>query len=302
MALDLGSRRNARWVLTAKILLRPVADEKPEQYRALRGRVAKHWGPLQRNTWGPLLSAAAPEIHRPGAPNFGTDWRRALPALVLECAIRWAAEGNARTTQVREAAVRAAALDSEITAAALRLADLIHDREEIEREHGLPTEWGGPNVDLWDLIERAALDFPEWASVCADERTVFLRLAREQSRRGIELEDVLRGVRGVHPAIVAAVHSGDAASLALGSGSALDGPAVRVRRFLDRLKRLGRCDTEGHHIGPVLWMGPKSVAVLLSAMSQDRDPIEGIFTAQAVGATRSRYLKDMHASTDKLAQ
>ena len=174
----------------------------------------------------PLLAAAESDEH-----SLCGKWRRAVPAVVLECAVRWAMEGNVRTTRVRKAAARAAKLDSEIMASAERLVTLIAERDEITREHGLSTEWGGPNLDVWDLIERASKDYPSWAMVCESERSAFLHLARVQSREGPELADVLRGVRSVHAGIVAAVHSGDAASLELGSGSALDGPAARLRRF-----------------------------------------------------------------------
>ena len=296
-----GSRCGAHWVLTAKKWLRPVAEDNPRLYRELRFQIAERWGLLQRCTWGPLLTAAAPEIDQAGMPKYGDDWRRALPALVLECAVRWAAEGNARTTQVRDAATRAAHLDSEITAASHRLADLICERHEITREHGLPTEWGGPNLDLWDLIDRAAIDYPDWAFVCADERRAFLRLAQEQSRPGPELEDVLREVRSVHPSIIAAVRSGDDASLTPVRGSALEGPAVRMRRFFDKLERLGLRDARGRHVGPLLWMRPKSIAVLLSALSQKlHDPKGGPFNEGAVRKAHSRYLEKMNASTDKL--
>ena len=139
--------------------LRPVAHGHPEQYRDLRARLVTHWDLLERDTWTPLLAAA--EQDGDEHPTLGDDWRRTLQALVLECAVRWSIDGNVSTTRVRLAAARAVKLDSEIMATAESLAALIEERSQITREHGLPTEWGGPNLDLWDLIERASMDFLE---------------------------------------------------------------------------------------------------------------------------------------------
>lgn len=283
----------AHWACAAKVCLRPAANEKPKLYRTLRARVVTHWALLQRETWDPLLAAAERDVGRSGWASYG-DWRRVVPALVLECAVNWALEGNTSTTQARESAARAALLESEIAATAQRLAELIDERRKITREHGLSTEWGGPNLDLWDLLDRAAREYPGWAFVCAHEREAFLRLAQEQTRPGPELEDVLRGVQRVHPSIIAAVRSGDDASLALKPGSALSGRAARVRRYLDKLKRIGG------RVGPLQWLGPTSVAVLLSVL-EGHDATNGPFNAKATGKTRARYLKELAASTDKLA-
>lgn len=78
-------------------------------------------------------------------------------------------------------------VNEQIVSRAIELATLLREAGELREEHSLHDTM----PDLWDELESASERFAPWAMVCNNERNAFLRIAREQSRPGPELEDVL---------------------------------------------------------------------------------------------------------------
>jgi len=128
-----------------------------------------------------------PEINTGVLPSL-RDLSDKQKRIVLEQALRCGYTYRESTLKdARAARPELKDLNSNIRRRAENLAKLLRRRRRIiEKGHA-----GDHEPDLFDMIERAASQYPDWESVLRPELQAFLRIARNQSRSGPNLEDVL---------------------------------------------------------------------------------------------------------------
>lgn len=151
-----------------------------ERWSSLALRFRARWEELEADKWNIPASE---------------DGDGSIRASVLACAVACALEGgpNNQPPKVREAANELDSLNEKISASAELLADLLQQRETLKKDYVLNDnqEEAKDAIVLWDALELAAEEFPEWAGVAGSRLEDFLRIAREQSRPGPEWENLL---------------------------------------------------------------------------------------------------------------
>lgn len=292
---DSRAAAEADWWRVAREFVRPFRRRNPVLHRKLRKDLQRHWPHLVKATWAPLLQRAADDGIELRTYNHWNDWRRMLPAVVLEVAYIWAedrAQKRQRPDEARSAAKELGRLDLAIQDQARHLADLLRQRGQLQERSAVRSHWDAPGLDLWQLIEAAAGDYPDWAYVSADARRLFLSNAASQSRAGPKLENVLRHVAASTMSPPRAEWAEDQAALDAPSGSTPGSPAEWVRQFFasindPNLRWLNRPGETGR---PLCWLTNRGIADLLSVVDGAK-PGSPPFTEATVRDTRLRYLK-----------
>jgi hypothetical protein len=217
-----------------------------------------------------------------------------LPGAILEAAYWWGLEwrsGRAAGAAVRDAAAELKRLDAELGACAARMQTLLVQRADLRERHGLHSDWGHPGLNLLDLVREAVARRPEFAARVWRPLDEFVRAGHVTSVPSPSLADVLTLVLEGGAGPVKAVHADDQASLVLPTGSAKDGKAASVRRFLAAVDELAVFDEFGRELRPIEWLTGGGIGLLLSIVS-GHDPESGPFNARQIGNLRTRFLRE----------
>lgn len=171
-----------------------------ERLAPLALRFRTRWGELEADKWNIPAS---------------DDGARAA---ILRCAVACALEGgpNNQPPKVREAVSELDSLNKKISDAAELLAGLLQQRETLMEHYVLDDNQGASHdaIDLWDALELAAKEFPDWAGVAGDRLEDFLGVARGQSRPGPEWTDLLYQLSDRHCCEASPVYAPDVAVFA----------------------------------------------------------------------------------------
>jgi hypothetical protein len=299
------------WLHYCRIWLRPLRGSKPDGYREVRRRIAKHWTLLDTEVWKPLIARVCADqtVHPAIVRRWGgPDNAGALCALVLEAAAWWAVESKEKATAVRAKAARLKAIDAGVIEALATAAELLEERDALTEKEGLMTSPESIVHEIEALIEIASDAYPSWHGVVKRELQTFVNLSRSTSRRGPRLRDLLEAAVAQRlPGDVIAVDPDDAEVLLPNAGGSLLKTAPQVRQFLAVLdESLGVNVPSGMRVGPLQWIGPTALAHLLSVAATGElagtgKNASGVFNVQAVEKARRDFLKKRRASTDNLA-
>lgn len=311
----------------------PPGGRAPNVRRALKRRLAVHWPHLVCATWAPLLrNAAAAEREmwaawlswveraqvadqsgvqpQPPAKPLGLrwrNWRRTLPALVLEVALVWAEDRASGVADVpdraRSAARRLEELDAAIWRATQSLRDLLRERDNLQESTGVRSTWSAPGLGLWLAIDEAAERYPDWAAVSKGDRRRFVMVAQGQSRPGPDLADLLDAVLMSDVAGPTAMHAADAASTQLPSGSGHGSHAEWQRRFMAQLaSSFAYLDGTSGDMRCLSWLTDRGMGCLLDVLS-GFEPGNGPWgQGAAAKGNRRRYFDEVQAERNAREQ
>jgi hypothetical protein len=299
------------WLHHCRKWLRPLRGSKPDGYREVRRRIAKHWTLLDAEVWRPLIAHvwADQKVHPAIVRRWGDpDNAGALCALVLEAAAWWAVESKEKVTAVRAKAARLKAIDAGVIEALATAAELLEERDVLTEKEGLMTSPESIVRDMETLIEIASDAYPSWRGVVKRELQGFVNLSRSTSRPSPRLRDLLEAAVAQRlPGDVIAIDPDDAEVLMPNAGGSLLTVAPQVRQFLAVLdERFGVDISGGMRVGPLQWIGPTALAHLLSVAATGGPAAtgknaSGVFNVQAVGKARRDFLNKQKTSTDNLA-
>lgn len=305
----------------------PPGGQVPGVRRLLKRRLAAHWPHLVSVTWAPMLRhAAVAELQmwaawlawvelgedagarrvaqsRPPPKPLGLrwrNWRRTLPALVLELAFGWAedrAVGQVGVPDAARSAVRRLGdLDAAIWRTTQSLRDLLRQREELQETTGVRSDWSAPGLSVWRAIDEAAAQFPDWAAVSKGERRRFIMVAQGQSRPGPDLADLLDAMLMSDVTIPTAVHAADAASIGLPSGSGHGSHAEWQRRFMaDVASSFDYLDASEGEMRCLGWLTDRGMGCLLDVLA-GYEPGSGPWgQGAAAKGNRRRFFEEIQA-------
>lgn len=168
---------------------------------------------------------------------------------------------------------------------------LLVRRADLRERHGLDSDWGHPGLNLLDLVREAVARRPEFAARVWRPLDEFVRAGHVTSAPSPSLADVLTLVLEGGGGPVETGHADDRASLGLPAGSAKDGKAASVRRFLAAVDELAVFDEFGRELRPIEWLTGGGIGLLLSIVS-GHDPESGPFNARQIGTLRTRFLRE----------